>query len=598
MERTEHVGYTDATGLSRMKKDLQSRPADGASNSNSDMVRTATAKSRQITIGIVGAGFAGLRCADLLLQAGCKVTILEARNRLGGRVAQSAHLGHLVDLGPNWIHGTDDNPIMDIAKQTGTKLHAWDEDCVIFDSEGQALSKEEADEYGSILWDDGLIADAFRYSNEHHDTIDPQRSLYDFFVERSKDLFESEPVEVAKQKREKLLQFTWMWSCYIGSPVDRQSLKFFWLEECIEGENPFVAGTYVDILQAVADPAKKAADIMLNTEVVEISSTGNGATNDYYSGQPHGSNPRTRPSVRTAQGQVLSFDEIVVTTPLGWLKRNKAAFHPELPPRLSSAIDNISYGQLDKVYITFPSAFWDTPTASTPDPPPHGIDPAGTTPNVTAKTFPLHQPPPSNNNNEDDNPSSSSSSSSKSPGFIHWLQPTYARTTNPRQWMQELVNFSALTPASCAHPTLLFYIHGPQSEAIGSLLLQPDEEDSDSSDSKLKQFFEPYYSLLPNYSRANPACTPRAVLATGWAVDTFAGYGSYANFQVGLQRGDEDVAVMREGLPERGVWLAGEHTAPFVALGTSTGAYWSGEAVGRRIVEAYGLKGGSCLTDL
>ena len=41
-------------------------------------------------------------------------------------------------------------------------------------------------------------------------------------------------------------------------------------------------------------------------------------------------------------------------------------------------------------------------------------------------------------------------------------------------------------------------------------------------------------------------------------------------------------------MPERGVWLAGEHTAPFVALGTVTGAWWSGEGVGRRIVAAYG----------
>ena len=42
-------------------------------------------------------------------------------------------------------------------------------------------------------------------------------------------------------------------------------------------------------------------------------------------------------------------------------------------------------------------------------------------------------------------------------------------------------------------------------------------------------------------------------------------------------------------MPERGIWLAGEHTAPFVALGTSTGAYWSGESVGVRILRAYGM---------
>lgn len=36
---------------------------------------------------------------------------------------------------------------------------------------------------------------------------------------------------------------------------------------------------------------------------------------------------------------------------------------------------------------------------------------------------------------------------------------------------------------------------------------------------------------------------------------------------------------------ERGVWFAGEHTAPFVGLGTTSGAYWSGEAVAGRICE-------------
>lgn len=78
-------------------------------------------------------------------------------------------------------------------------------------------------------------------------------------------------------------------------------------------------------------------------------------------------------------------------------------------------------------------------------------------------------------------------------------------------------------------------------------------------------------------------------MGTTWVNDELAGNGSYTNFQVGLKEGDEDVKVLREGLHERGLWFAGEHTAPFIALGTTTGAYWSGEGVGRRIAEAYGM---------
>jgi hypothetical protein len=56
---------------------------------------------------------------------------------------------------------------------------------------------------------------------------------------------------------------------------------------------------------------------------------------------------------------------------------------------------------------------------------------------------------------------------------------------------------------------------------------------------------------------------------------------------------EEDIKALRWGWPEKGVWLAGEHTAPFVALGTLTGAYWSGESVGMRILRAHGLAGAS-----
>ena len=47
---------------------------------------------------IVGAGMSGLKCSEVLVRNGAKVTIYEARDRTGGRVHQSDKLGHLVDL--------------------------------------------------------------------------------------------------------------------------------------------------------------------------------------------------------------------------------------------------------------------------------------------------------------------------------------------------------------------------------------------------------------------------------------------------------------------------------------------------------------------
>lgn len=145
------------------------------------------------------------------------------------------------------------------------------------------------------------------------------------------------------------------------------------------------------------------------------------------------------------------------------------------------------------------------------------------------------------------------------------------------------MNMAAL-PDSCSHPTILFYIYGPCSQQIASLITSTPASEIDQV---LMDYFKPYYSLMPGYDADSSDCKPKAVLATAWANDEFAGYGSYSNFQVGLEEGDKDIETMREGMPERSVWIAGEHTSPFVALGTSTGAYWSGEKVGERIVERY-----------
>jgi phytoene dehydrogenase-like protein len=43
-------------------------------------------KGKVPNIAIVGAGVSGLRCADVLIKSGARVTIYEARDRIGGRV--------------------------------------------------------------------------------------------------------------------------------------------------------------------------------------------------------------------------------------------------------------------------------------------------------------------------------------------------------------------------------------------------------------------------------------------------------------------------------------------------------------------------------
>ncbi|KAL1649283.1 hypothetical protein SLS58_001858 [Diplodia intermedia] len=455
-----------------------------------------------------------------------------------------------------------------------TITHNWDGRQGIFDSKGSQLSEKEAAEASETIW--SIIGDGMEFSKQNSASIPPTKSLLDYIHEKTKELYTDENwnhlQEAEKEKKRHLLHdIAEMWGAFVGSPAESQSLRFFWLEECIDGENLFVAETYHKILERIAKPALEGADVKFNQRVKTVETVAE-------EGNENGA-----VKVHLDDGKSMLFDEVVMTTPLGWLKRNKdTAFSPPLPERLSDAIDSIGYGCLDKFYITFPTAFWDAPS-----PPPSATSPVPTSarqtiPNTTATTAPVHQPDPT--------AAAEGSSPRHYPGFAQWTSPLYAAPTNPDRWSQECVNMAAL-PGPTAHPTLLFYTFGPTSQHLASLLLLKEDDDDDNQQKRLLSFFAPYYTRLPNFDPADPAHRPSSVLATAWTNDELAGYGSYCNFQTGLERGDADVEAMRRGLPERRVWFAGEHTASFLALGTVTGAYWSGEGVGRGIAWAYGCGG-------
>ncbi|WP_415623984.1 FAD-dependent oxidoreductase [Mycobacterium intermedium] len=66
---------------------------------------------------IVGAGIAGLAAARSLADAGRPVRLIEARNRIGGRVNTNRDWNAPLELGASWIHGTTDNPLNELAEK-------------------------------------------------------------------------------------------------------------------------------------------------------------------------------------------------------------------------------------------------------------------------------------------------------------------------------------------------------------------------------------------------------------------------------------------------------------------------------------------------
>ena len=72
-------------------------------------------KGRQERVIVVGAGMAGLVAAYDLREEGYDVTVLEARERVGGRMCTDRSLGAAIDMGAAWIHGHRRNPISKLA---------------------------------------------------------------------------------------------------------------------------------------------------------------------------------------------------------------------------------------------------------------------------------------------------------------------------------------------------------------------------------------------------------------------------------------------------------------------------------------------------
>lgn len=78
--------------MTRVQQDLAVDLHASSTSSHTDgvdqtkMLRRLAAKTRKPKVAIVGAGFAGLRAADVLLKQNVDVTIFEARDRVGGRV--------------------------------------------------------------------------------------------------------------------------------------------------------------------------------------------------------------------------------------------------------------------------------------------------------------------------------------------------------------------------------------------------------------------------------------------------------------------------------------------------------------------------------
>ncbi|MFM8427371.1 MAG: flavin monoamine oxidase family protein [Chloroflexota bacterium] len=282
--------------------------------------------STSASVLVLGAGIAGLAAAQALTEQGRSVIILEARNRVGGRMWTDSSLGVPLDLGASWIHGVNGNPITKLAKQFGVKtVPTDDENSIMFNADGS--------EYSDVEWEEteSLFEEIYEEVALMQEETENDTSLQDAF-----DAVLSE-YDLSDEQRRRLNYYAYLGtSLEYGADMNDLSLWEWDQDEEFGGEEVIFPGGYNQITNGLA----KGLDIRLETVVKTIRYGDDGVV------------------VETTAGDFVA-DQAVVTFPLGVLKQASVKFEPPLPESKQLAIQKLAMGVLNKVYLRFPEVFWD-----------------------------------------------------------------------------------------------------------------------------------------------------------------------------------------------------------------------------------------------
>lgn len=264
-------------------------------------------------IAVVGAGIAGATAASRLAQAGFEVTVIEARDRVGGR------LHTLVDdawpvppqLGA-WLLGPDDSAIRSRAEMHDVAIEDLADATAMGESGAVDVPAPAALE-GAVAWAEPRASDP---------------ALLDAITESGGD--PEDPATAA---------FLALLASVTGADAAEQSTWF-----PPEAPSDEVQAAIGDLSPLVVTPLGDLK-VLRSTTVVGVAYDDTGV------------------SLRLGTGEALSVDRVVLTVPLGVLQDEGIEFEPPLPFSHRGAIAALGMGDVETIWLRFDEPFWDTDAA-------------------------------------------------------------------------------------------------------------------------------------------------------------------------------------------------------------------------------------------
>uniref|UniRef100_A0A8C5C386 Lysine demethylase 1B n=1 Tax=Gadus morhua TaxID=8049 RepID=A0A8C5C386_GADMO len=266
---------------------------------------------RSKNVIVIGAGASGLAAARQLQNFGTQVVVLEARERIGGRVWDDASLGVTVGQGAQIVNGCVNNPIALMCEQMGIKMHKLGERCDLFQEGGHmtdtAIDKRMEFHFNAIL---DVVAEWRKDKTQNQDAPlgEKVKEVYKNFLQESGIQF--------SELEEKVMQFhlsNLEYAC--GSTLDQVSARSWDHNEFFaqfSGDHTLLTRGYSALL------------------------------------------------LRLAQGlDIRTKCAVLVTVPLTLLQKNLIQFYPPLPERKLKALNSLGAGIIEKIALQFPYRFWD-----------------------------------------------------------------------------------------------------------------------------------------------------------------------------------------------------------------------------------------------
>ncbi|HEV7519942.1 MAG TPA: NAD(P)/FAD-dependent oxidoreductase [Candidatus Angelobacter sp.] len=266
---------------------------------------------------IIGGGIAGLTAARHLTEAGQRITLLEAHDRLGGRIYTQHTPKFPVELGAEFVHGRPQEilglaaeaavPIVPVQGSFRRKIKGqWQDSGRLMAKVDQLFAKLPADE--------------------------PDQS-FQYYLDRS---------GMDEEVKQQALRYVEGFHAADPSLISARSLRRDSLaEEAIDGDHQYRITTgYDSLVRGVVDRIdRERCEIVMNAAVSQIV---------------------WRPGQVVARASTTEYQapRAIVTLPLGVLKSNSVIFSPALPEK-QNAISFLAMGPVIRVSLCFHEKFWE-----------------------------------------------------------------------------------------------------------------------------------------------------------------------------------------------------------------------------------------------